>query len=60
MRINQEDKILLGRLCSEYGIEVDKIINLLGTIQNYELKEKRHGVYDAIEEIIKGGKDEQD
>lgn len=53
MIISQEDQSTLKELCSEYGINIGKILKLLSTVQNYELKDKRYGIYDALEEIIK-------
>lgn len=53
MRINNDDQNTLKRLCKEYGVEIDKLLKLLSTVQEYELKDKRFGIYDALEEIIK-------
>jgi hypothetical protein len=53
MIINKEDRNTLDELCREYGVELDKILKLLSTVQEYELKDKRFGIYEALEEIIK-------
>jgi len=53
MRINNDDQNILQNLCREYGVEINKILKLLSTVQKYELKDKRSGVYDTLEEIIK-------
>jgi len=53
MRYNQGDQNTLKLLCLEYGADLEKILKLLSTVQEYELKDKRFGVYDALEEIIK-------
>jgi len=53
MRINNDDQNTLAQLCNEYGVGFDKLLKLLSTVQDYELKDKRFGIYDALEEIIK-------
>ncbi len=53
MRISKGDDDILKSLCAEYQVNPDKIKQLLTTVQNYELKDKRFGIYDALEEIIK-------
>lgn len=53
MRINNDDQNTLEQLCNEYGVGFDKLFRLLSTVQDYELKDKRFGIYDALEEIIK-------
>jgi len=53
MKISTEDQKTLQELCRECGVGLDKILNLLSTVQEYELKDKRFGIYDALEEIIK-------
>ena len=53
MRINNDDQNILQNLCREYGVEIKKILKLLSTVQEYALKDKRSGVYDTLEEIIK-------
>lgn len=53
MRLNKDDQALLQELCSEHKVDFDKIMKLLNTEQDYELKERRSGIYDALEEIIK-------
>ncbi|MCB5279575.1 MAG: DNA modification system-associated small protein [Acholeplasmataceae bacterium] len=53
MRINNDDLNTLQELCHEYGVDIDKLLKLLSTVQDYELKDKRFGIFDALEEIIK-------
>jgi len=53
MRISKGDDDILKSLCTEYQVNPDKIKQLLTTVQDYELKDKRFGIYDALEEIIK-------
>lgn len=53
MRISQDDYNILQKLCRENGVEPIKLLKLLSTVQDYELKDKRFGIYDVLEEIIK-------
>jgi len=53
MRVSKEDEDVLISLCVEYRIDPEKVKQLLVTVQDYELKDKRFGIYDALEEIIK-------
>lgn len=53
MRVSKEDEDILISLCFEYRIDPEKVKQLLITVQDYELKDKRFGIYDALEEIIK-------
>jgi len=49
----QSDKELLQELCREYDISYEKVEKLLFTIKEYQFKERRTGVYEALKEIIK-------
>lgn len=53
MRVSKEDEDILKSLCVEYRIDPEKVKQLLATVQDYDLKDKRFGIYDALEEIIK-------
>ncbi|MEZ5584281.1 MAG: DNA modification system-associated small protein [Candidatus Competibacteraceae bacterium] len=53
MTLAEEDKRLLRELCEERGVSTDKVLKLLDTVREYEFKERRTGVYDAIREILK-------
>ena len=52
MNLSTEDKRLLEELCQQHGVDPDKVIKLLDTVQNFEFKERRTGVYDALREIL--------
>jgi tRNA splicing endonuclease len=56
MNLSQEDKILLQELCEQQDISFEKVLKLLETVQEYELKDRRTGVYDALRELLKSGK----
>jgi hypothetical protein len=53
MNLSIEDQNLLKELCQEHCINFDKVIKLLETVRDYEFKERRTGVYDALREILK-------
>lgn len=55
MNLSTEDQRLLQELCLEQQISFEKVIKLLDTVRDYELKDRRTGVYDALREIIKNG-----
>lgn len=53
MNLSTEDKRLLEELCEQHGVNADKVVKLLDTVRDYEFKERRTGVYDALREILK-------
>lgn len=53
MNLAGEDKQLLQELCEQQGVSQTKVLKLLETVQEYEFKERRTGVYDALREILK-------
>jgi hypothetical protein len=53
MNLSTEDKCLLDELCKQHGVSPDKVVKLLDTVRDYEFKERRTGVYDALREILK-------
>jgi glutamate mutase epsilon subunit len=53
MKLKEEDKQLLKELCIQYNISYEKMLKLLDTTKEYEFKERRAGIYDALSEIIK-------
>jgi hypothetical protein len=59
MNLSGEDKQLLSELCGQSGVSQEKVLKLLQTVYEYEFKDRRTGVYDALREILKckaGGK----
>ena len=52
MNLTTEDKRLLQELCNRHSVSYDKVIQLLKTVNAYELKDRRTGIYDALREII--------
>ena len=55
MNLSTEDQNLLKELCKEHSVDFAKVIKLLDTVREYEFKDRRTGVYDALREILKSG-----
>lgn len=53
MKLSMEDRQLLDELCIQNSVSQVKVLNLLETVYDYEFKERRTGVYDALREILK-------
>ena len=53
MKLSQEDQQLLDELCQQNNVSRTKVRKLLKTVYDYEFKERRTGVYDALREILK-------
>ena len=53
MNMTLEDSRLLAELCEQHGVSADKLLKLLDAVREYEFKDRRTGVYDALREILK-------
>jgi len=53
MNLSDEDKQLLAELCGQNSVSQDKVLKLLQTVYDYEFKDRRTGIYDALREILK-------
>jgi hypothetical protein len=53
MSLAEDDERLLRELCEQHGVSTDKVLKLLDTVRDYELKDRRTGVYDALRDILK-------
>jgi hypothetical protein len=53
MKLSAEDRQLLDELCRQSNVSPAKVLKLLQTVYDYEFKERRTGVYDALKEILK-------
>ena len=53
MKLSEEDQQLLDELCRQNNVSLTKVRKLLETVYDYEFKERRTGVYDALREILK-------
>ena len=40
-------------MCTQYNVSFEKMEKLLATIKEYQFKDRRTGVYEALKEIIK-------
>ncbi len=52
MKLSVEDKKLLEELCNQCDIGYVKVLKLLEIEQDFEFKERRIGIYDALREVI--------
>ncbi len=53
MNLTTEDSQLLKELCEQHDVSFDKVVKLLDTVREYEFKDRRTGIYDALREILK-------
>ncbi len=53
MNLSIEDKQLLEELCKQHEVSQERVLKLLKTVHEYEFKDRRTGVYDALREILK-------
>lgn len=53
MKLTTEDQQLLEDLCIQNGVDVDKVLRLLKTVSDFEFKDRRTGIYDALRDILK-------
>ena len=53
MNLTPEDSQLLRELCEQHEVSFEKVVKLLDTVREYEFKERRTGIYDALREILK-------
>jgi len=53
MNLSTEDKQLLEELCQQNSVSSEKVLKLLEAVREYEFKDRRTGVYDALREILK-------
>lgn len=51
--MRQEDNDLLRSMCAQHNISFEKVETLLATVKEYQFKDRRTGVYEALKEIIK-------
>lgn len=53
MNLSTEDKQLLEELCEQHCVSQEKVLKMLETVREYEFRDRRTGVYDALREILK-------
>ena len=59
MNLNTEDNRLLEELCQQHDVSFEKVTKLLDTVLDYEYKDRRTGIYDALREILKSGQSQK-
>lgn len=57
MNLSAEDTRLLKELCEQHHVSPEKVLKLLNAVREYEFKDRRTGVYDALREILKSKPD---
>ena len=58
--MNDTDQELLQQLCQQYDVSFEKVQHLLETVREYQFRDRRTGVYDALKEIIKSDLKQQE
>lgn len=53
MNLSNDDSLMLEELCQQHSVSPDKVLKLLDAVRDYEFKDRRTGVYDALREILK-------
>jgi hypothetical protein len=53
MNLSVEDMRLLEELCEQHSVSSVKVLKLLEAVLEYEFKDRRTGVYDALRDILK-------
>lgn len=48
------DREMFDGLCSRYGIRPEVVTDLLRIEKEYQLQNKRHGIYDRLRECVQG------
>jgi transcriptional regulator with XRE-family HTH domain len=52
MKRSEKGPRRLAERCEQQGLSTERVLRMLGTVQDYESKERRAGVYDALRDII--------
>lgn len=60
MNLSSEDQNLLADLCDQNNVSQEKVLKLLQTVHEFEFKDRRTGIYDALREILKSRTDRGD
>lgn len=58
--MNNTDHELLQQLCQQYDVSFEKVQHLLETVREYQFRDRRTGVYEALKEIIKSDLKQQE
>lgn len=57
MKLIEDDKKLLRELCIQHQVSFEKVLKLLDKEREFEFKDRRTGIYDALREIVKSSFD---
>lgn len=60
MKFSDVDQQLLQELCHQHNVSYDKVMKLIDVEIEYEFKERRAGIYDALRDIIASNHKEAD
>lgn len=52
MNKNKEDNEILKELCLEYNVSYEKVVKLLEVVKDYEMVNRRNGIYDALKLVL--------
>jgi len=52
MNLSDQDKLLLEELCVQHDVNIEKVLKLLTTVREYEFKDRRTGIYNALRNIV--------
>ena len=58
--MNNTDQELLQQLCQQYDVSFEKVQHLLETVREYQFRDRRTGVYEALKGIIKSDLKQQE
>ncbi len=58
--MNNTDQELLQQLCQQYDVSFEKVQHLLETVREYQFRDRRTGVYEALKETIKSDLKQQE
>jgi hypothetical protein len=53
MKLSDDDKRMLRELCEQQKVSYEKVLKLLDTVKEFEFKDRRTGVYEALRDVIK-------
>lgn len=60
MNLSPDDSRLLAELCEQHGVSQEKVLKLLNAVREYEFKDRRTGVYDALRDILRSKPSEKE
>jgi hypothetical protein len=53
VKLSEDDKRMLRELCEQQKVSYDKVIKLLETVKEFEFRDRRTGVYEALRDVIR-------